>query len=113
MTSAKRIENVDLRHRDLIGDAAEMERDPVGQRGADAVAHLDMVAMDGDAALRADFDRPSEQSAAGAVILGDAGDAGADQDPVVCPRAFSSARCCQIGCFSSLSRISGVRTETM
>ena len=34
-------------------------------------------------------------------------------DPGLCPRAFSSARCCQIGCFSSLSRISGVRTETV
>src|ERR1700730_5482479 len=28
-------------------------------------------------------------------------------------RAFSAARCCQIECFSSLSRISGVRIETL
>ena len=33
--------------------------------------------------------------------------------PPCCPRAFSWLRCCQIGCFSSLSRISGVRTETL
>ena len=88
-----------------------MAGDAVRERGADAVAHLDMVAEDRDLAVGAELDAAERAVRAGAVVLGDAGDAGADE-PIarVC---LSCARCCQIGCFSSLSRISGVRTETM
>ena len=53
----KRAEGVDLRDRDFIGHAAQMGRHPVGQRRPDAVAHLDVIAVDGDPALRIDFHR--------------------------------------------------------
>ena len=101
-------------HRDFVGDAAQMGRHPIGQRRPDAVAHLDMIAMDGNPAVRVDFHRRERRSPRRSrnswwrrrrrsrrVI------------PALGPRAFSWARCCQIGCFSSLSRISGVRTETL
>ena len=57
-----------------------MARDAIGQGRPDAVAHLDMVAVDRDMALRIDFDRAQRAVRTGAVILGDAGDAGADED---------------------------------
>ena len=59
---AERVEDVDLRHGDFVGDAAEMARHAIGQRGADAVAHLDVIAMDRDAALRIDLDRARASS---------------------------------------------------
>src|SRR6266853_5507454 len=65
-----------------------MGRHPVGQRRADAVAHIDMIAVDGDAALRIDFHRAQRAVRAATVILGSAGDAGADDDPALLPARF-------------------------
>src|ERR1700726_2929472 len=62
-----------------------MGRHPIGQRRADAVAHIDMIAMDGDPALRIDFHRAQRAVRAATVILGGAGDAGADDDPALLP----------------------------
>ena len=53
-----------------------------------------------------ELDAPQRTVGAGAVILGDAGNAGADEHAACAAAAFCCARCCQIGCFSSLSRIS-------
>ena len=58
----ERAERVDPRDRDFVGDAAQMGRHPVGERGPDAVAHLDVIAMDGNAAIRVDFHRPQRSS---------------------------------------------------
>src|SRR3954447_20624385 len=57
-----------------------MRRDAVGDRGADTVAHLDRIALDRDAALGVDLDTTERGVSAGAVILGDAGHASADQN---------------------------------
>src|SRR5579872_5698456 len=65
-----------------------MGRHPVGQRRADAVAHIDMIAVDGDAALRVDFHRALRAVGAAAVVLGGGGDAGADDDPALLPARF-------------------------
>src|ERR1700732_5471797 len=62
-----------------------MGRHPVGQRRADAGAHIDMIAVDGDPALRIDFHRAQRAVRAATVILGGAGDAGADDDPALMP----------------------------
>ena len=75
-------------HRDVVGDAAEMERHPIGQRRADAVAHIDMIAVDGDPALRIDFHRALRAVRATTVILGGAGDAGADGEAALLPARF-------------------------
>ena len=81
----ERIEGVDLRDRNCVGHAAQVSRHPVGERRPDAVAHLDVIAMDRDPALRVDFHRPSEAVRAGAVDLGDASDAGADEHAGLAP----------------------------
>ena len=61
---SERVDSFDPRHRDFVGDAAEMDRHAVGERRADAVAHLDMIAIDRDPAVRRSIStRPSEQSA--------------------------------------------------
>ena len=69
--------------------------------------------MDGDPAIRIDLHRAERTVRPGAVILGGAGDAGADENSGLLPARLLMARCCQIACCSSLSRISGVRTETL
>ena len=79
---------VDARHRHFVGDGAEMCRDTVGERGADAVAHLDMVAIDRDPAVAVDFHASERAVGAGAVILGDAGHAGADENAALRARFF-------------------------
>ena len=71
---------VDARHRDFVRDRAQMRCDTVGERGTDAVAHLDMVAIDRDPAVAVDFHASQRAVRAGAVILGDAGHAGADEN---------------------------------
>src|ERR1700733_12671432 len=55
----------------------------VGQRRADTVAHVDMIGMDGDPALRVDFDRALRAVRAAAVVLGGCGDAGTDGEPAL------------------------------
>jgi len=55
---AERVVGAGLRHRHLVGDGAEVRRHAVGERGADAVAHLDMVAKDCDPAVPVDFHAP-------------------------------------------------------
>ena len=110
----ERFEAVDPRDRDLVGDAAEVRGDPVGERGTDGVAHLDGVAADDDPAVAVDLDRAERTVGAGAVVLGDAGDAGSDQPGRGRGRGPGAlARSVQIGWASSLSRISGVRTDTL
>ncbi len=75
----ERVEGVDLRDRHLVGHAAEMRCHAVGERGADAVAHLDGIGMDRDPAVRVDLHRAQRAVGAGAVVLGRAGHAGPDQ----------------------------------
>jgi hypothetical protein len=75
-------------HRNFIGHAAQMGRHPVGQRRADAVAHIDVIAVDGDPASRVDFHRRLRAVRSGAVILGDASHAGADDDPALLAARF-------------------------
>ena len=58
---AERAERVDLEHRDLVGDAADVRRDPIGHRRPDAVPHLGRVAMDRDLPVRIDL-RPTPAS---------------------------------------------------
>ncbi len=65
-----------------------MHRYAVGQRGSDAVAHLDMVAIDQNLAVRAEFDASERTVSTAAVILADAGDAGTDQDLAVLQAGF-------------------------
>jgi hypothetical protein len=55
---AKRTEHMDLGHRDLVGDTAEVGCDTIGRRGPDAVPHLDCVTMDRDLPIRIDLDGP-------------------------------------------------------
>ena len=75
-------------HGDFIGHAAQIGRHPVGKRRPDAVAHVNVIAVDGDPALRIDF-HPAERTVrAGAVILVGAGHAGADSDPALLPARF-------------------------
>jgi len=78
-------------HRDFIGDAAQMGRHPVGKRRADAVAHIDVVAVDGNPTLRIDLHRSQRAIPAGAVILGGARDTGADHHPALRARLLLAA----------------------
>src|SRR5579863_2144238 len=61
---------------------------PVGQCRADTVAHVDMVGMDGDPALRVDFDDALRTIRAATVILGGDGDAGTDGEPALLAARF-------------------------
>src|SRR6202167_3396595 len=65
-----------------------MSRHPVGQRRADTVAHVDMIGMDGDPALRVDLHRALRTVRAAAVILGGGGDAGTDGEPALVAARF-------------------------
>ena len=56
-----------------------MERDPVGKRGADAVAHLGMIAIDGDLAVGRQFDTPQRTIGTGAIVLGHTRNTGTDE----------------------------------
>ena len=53
----KRAIGVDFVHGDFIGHAAQMGRHPVGKRRPEAGAHLDVIAVNGNPALRIDFHR--------------------------------------------------------
>ena len=88
----ERVEGVDLRDRDFVGHATQVSRHPVGERRPDAVAHLDVIAMDRDPALRVDFHRPQRTVRAGAVVLGDASHAGADEHARLACRGLSLRR---------------------
>ena len=70
---------VDTRHRDFVSDRTEMHRDSVGERGADAVAHLGMIAIDRDLAVGRQFDTPQRTIGAGAIVLGHTRNAGTDE----------------------------------
>jgi hypothetical protein len=63
--------------------------------------------MDGNPAVGVDFDGGQRTVCSGAVVLGGASDAGADES-----FRLLSARLL-LGTLPSLSRISGVRTETL
>ena len=84
-------EHIELRDGDLVGHPAQIGRDPICHRGADAVSHLHAVAVDRDAAARVDLDRAERAVRAGAVILGAASHAGADDKPLLCPRLLFGA----------------------
>ena len=71
---------IDARDRHFVGDRAEIDRYPIGQRGADTVAHLDMVAIDRDFTLRRELDPSQRTIGPGAVVLGHTGGPGADEN---------------------------------
>jgi len=76
----QRTECIDLRERDLIGNATKVHCDPIGERCSNAGAHLDVVTMDGDPAVGSNFDRCERTVASGAVVLRSASDAGTDEN---------------------------------
>ena len=51
----ERIENVNLRDGDCVGNAAKVGCHAIGDRCSDAVAHLHRITLDCDAALRIDL----------------------------------------------------------
>ena len=106
----QRIVGIDARDRHLVGDTAEMDRHPVSQRGSDAIAHLDMIAMDRNVTVRAEFHPSKRAVPTGAVTLGDAGDTGADEDSAMVQPCFFLRALSPDRMHSSLSKISGVRT---
>ena len=84
----QRIVAIDPRDRHFVSDAAEMDRHAVSQRSSNAIAHLDMITTNRNATVRAEFYPPERGIPSGAVALGDAGDAGADQDSAVLQPRF-------------------------
>src|SRR5204863_457482 len=56
--------------------------------GNDNGAHIGLIAVDGDPALRIDFHPAQRAVRAATVILGSAGDAGAGDDPTLLPACF-------------------------
>ncbi len=84
----QRIVTVDPCDRHFVGHAAEIDSHTVGKRGSDAVAHLHMIAIDRDSAVRAEFHTPERTIRAGAVVLGDAGNAGTDKSSVLLRTGF-------------------------
>src|SRR5215472_19053088 len=51
-------EDIDLRDRNFVSNAAEVGCDTIGRRRADAISHLDGVTMDRNLPIRVDFDGP-------------------------------------------------------
>src|SRR5262249_59913652 len=87
----QRTESVHLRERDFVGDATQMRCDAIGYRCSNAGAHLDVVTMDGDPAVRREFDGCQRTVASGAVVLGHASDAGTDENSLLCARLLLGA----------------------
>src|SRR5262249_57344623 len=84
-------ECVDSRQGDFVGDGTQMRGDAIGRRRPDAIADLDAVATDGNPAVGSDFDGSQRTIAAGAVVLGGAGDAGTDENSCLSARLLVGA----------------------
>ena len=104
-------ESVDPEDGDFVGDATQMGGHAAGGCRSNAVTHLGAIAIDSDLTIGRDFDGSQRSIASGAVVLGRTGDAGADENSRLLSTRPLLARCVQIGCFSSLSRISGARID--
>src|SRR5262245_59996542 len=88
----QRAECVDARQRDFVGDGTQMRGNAIGRRRSNAGADLDAVAMDGNPAIRSDFDGSQRTIAAGAVVLGGTRDPGTDENSrLLSPRLLLGA----------------------
>ena len=56
-----------------------MDRDPVGKRGADTVAHLGMITIDRNLAVGRQLNTPKRTIGAGTVVLGHTRNTGTDE----------------------------------